>query len=302
MKFILAAALAVQAVHAQEAVFNPELSLILEAGADNLGKKSPYLVRYAKGDRLLSFVAAKHGNKTKNAGTFALVESEFKALGPDIVIIEGVFTACLACPPNCAAAFGAGTQGPFEKSECGDRVSRVDSQSGLTEAYYAANLAYYNDPRIPFIGGEILNADLKAHILKGFQADKFKQFYILRALGGAKQDGADCTVDSVKKISAEALKKFNLEFSESQTITVQEVAYFQRACKNSQWAVQPNAKGTFSQKISAASSRVRDQHLAQVIANMLKGYKKVLVVYGGGHYDTLYKVLDGMLGTPTFPE
>jgi len=287
--------------YAQDAVFNPDMSLILEAGVNNLGKESPYLVRYKKGDRQLSFVAAKHGAKAENQATFDLVKSEFDALVPDIVIIEGVFTVCLACPPNCAAAFGAGLQGPFEKSECGDRVSRVDSQAELSEAYHAANLAYYHQPQIPFIGGEILNADLKAHILKKFTAAQFAKYYVMRALGTSVKNGSDCKVDTVKKIAAQSLQKFNLEFSENQKLTVDALTYFQGACKNSRMADQLNAKGTFTQKISAASAGVRDQHLVQVIANMLKGHKKVLVVYGGGHYDTDYKALDAMLGTPTFP-
>lgn len=297
MKTIFLLAFMVSAGYAQDAVFTPDLGLILQAGADRPGKEPPYLVRFSKGDRQLSFVAARHGNKTVNAGTFKLVEEELKSLGPDVVIIEGVFTACMECPPDCVASsrYAPGTP---EKLMCDDLLPRMRREAQNTEDFYAAKLAYDITPPVPFIGGEIRNADLKNMLLEKFSMQQFKRFYVLRALSGGKKEGSGCGPEEVNSAAAGAVKQFNQEFSASETLTAQDLKFFKANCENSGMEVQPKTGGTSSQKVSAASSFARDHHLAQVIANMLNGHKKVMIVYGSGHYETLHKVLAKMLGDP----
>lgn len=297
LKIIFLLAFMVCAGHSQEAVLAPDLGLILEAGSGQSGREPPYIVRFVKGDRQLSFVAAKHGKKAENAQTFKLVEEEFKALAPDVVIIEGVFTACLECPPNCTATprYAPGTP---EKTMCDDLLPRMRQEAENTEDFYAAKLAHDTTPPVPFIGGEIRNADLKNFILKKFTMKQFRRFYMLRNLSGGLKQGGGCGPAEVNAAAARALRQFNSEFAENEIMTAQDLKFFRANCENSAMEVQPKTGGTSCQQVSAASSYVRDHHLAQVIANMLNGHRKVLLVYGEGHYQTLYKVLIKMLGEP----
>ncbi|HNW43384.1 MAG TPA: hypothetical protein PKI19_02700 [Elusimicrobiales bacterium] len=297
VKIFFALLFSAAAGYAQDAVLTPDLNLIQEAGAGQFNKQPPYLVRFAKGGRQLSFVAARHGKKTENAQTFKLVEEELKALAPDVVIIEGVFTACLECPPDCTAN-SRFVQGAPEQIMCDDLLPRMRKEAANTEDFYAASLAYDTTPPIPFIGGEIKNSDLKSVLLQQFTKSQFKRFYVLRALGNKVTGGFSCEPAEVSGAAAEALKNFNREYSEAETMTAKDLKFFRANCQNSPMEVQPKAGGTASQKVSAASSYIRDQHLAQVIATMLNNHKKVMIVYGAGHYETLYKVLAKMLGEP----
>ena len=57
-----------------------------------------------------------------------------------------------------------------------------------------------------------------------------------------------------------------------------------------------------TQKISADVGFIRDHFTLQIIEQLLKQYKKVLVVYGAGHFITLRQSLDAAFGMPKFQE
>ncbi|MBI4860390.1 MAG: hypothetical protein HY815_09025 [Candidatus Riflebacteria bacterium] len=76
----------------------------------------------------------------------------------------------------------------------------------------------------------------------------------------------------------------------------------QLVIKESSEVVGPNAANDalVPQRVSAENGLIRDIHLVQVIAQMLNRNDRVVVVYGGGHFQTDQACLERMLGRPRF--
>lgn len=166
---------------------------------------------------------------------------------------------------------------------------------------YAAQLA--GNKGIPVIAGEPKDADVfKAMEGRGYSTKDTMGMYLLRRLerdaypseeafdkGVSKYFGEHKAFDHIPKdqrMTAEEFKSWYAEHNQTGKPFLQITGD----------DVGPSKTDTFFGKMTRDSGIVRDEHLAQVIADATNKHGDVLVVYGEGHLRTLKPVLEQMLG------
>lgn len=266
----------------------PEFSLALQA---RLPRHFPFLAVFKRGDRTLGFVAAEH---SINGGdpTFALVRNAFDAVQPRAVIIEGLKTALGEWPRPIV-----------------ERARRLKASSDPYadgEPLYTAHMAMDRD--IPLWGGEPSDQDIYAALLAA-GSDPQDAFYafLFGPLAQSVREG---------DISGPDDPRFDPRFewwakwiARNLTPAPDASALAFRAWYRARTGLDLNADPNWLanddpdhagpiQRELKQHTRIRDQHLLNLIRSRLETHRRLLVVYGGSHFATMWSPLVRQLGPP----
>ena len=279
----IAALLSLGCGHAK--ISPPDISLMPATYRCDDCPPPPFVARYERRGKRLSYIAARHESGLDSA-TFALIRAEFAARPPQLVIVEGI-------PRN------AGDNSPAF-------VKLINSDPLRMESYYAASLALAGSA--VFAGGEPAPQEIKQWLLsKGYTEKDIFGYSILteipvwRRQGGAESfsgfySAASRNAGRMYKLTGAALmseselaawySQRNKKQLDSGAITIQETAPYNAA------------DSLFTQKMDYQVARVRDAAVCRAIAEGLNRFDRVLVVYGAGHFGMEQKILRKMLGRP----
>jgi hypothetical protein len=263
--------------------------------AQSLVPEPPYVARYQRNGKHLSYLASRHEHHNGNA-VFELVSIEFEALRPQVVIIEGLNRAAGLSPQSYA-----------------DWVSQMVGQKmwPAGEAGYSAWLAGENS--IDFVGGEPSPQEiLRAIDDSPYTLRDLIYYFTLRQIPQWKRTDLDpehnfgaLYADFISQQSHAYGIKVDDFTAPNDFITWYEMRN-QKPFDIGQITVMDAAPITgsdalYTNQISVFEDVIRNTRITQVIAEMLNLYDRVLVVYGAGHHVQQAKVLDRMMGTPSFP-
>jgi hypothetical protein len=254
---------------------------------------APFTATYRKAGQKLVFLAAKHVFIANN-GTFRAIDSAFAAGFPALVIVEGFPTAWGESPAPIV-------------QEAQGRAAPGASDYARGEAMYAASVALSRG--IPFLGGEPAPAEqVQALEHRGYAAPDIAFAYLVQDLSQSVRSGDVAAGSGDPKLAAAfarwaqgfvdrySLKPLSLEEFSARYQLMFRVA----VTEDSELAERPSP-GTDSAValLIQADMNVRDKHLLATIEKELASKKRVLVVYGEGHWTTLSRALQKRLGKPT---
>lgn len=252
---------------------------------------TPFVATYRKDGAILAFVATNHVFTPKNS-TVDAITSTFDSISPAIVIVEGFPTV-----------MGESPQPLVEDARTRGQPGASSYANG--EGMYAASLAIAH--KIPFMGGEpSYTEEVDALVRKGFSMPDIVFTFVLRNLGQSKRAGQISASDAgslerayeqAARGAAHQLKVQPMPFPE---FSVRYRELFGVDIKDDENLVTRNDPGTDSvvAAIGQADMQVRDEHLLDTILKAIDARKRVLVVYGQGHWTTLSAALQEGLGKP----
>ncbi len=266
----------------REEVLKPILDKIMTAKEyANIKHESPfeYEISNPAGDKKLSYFGAPHCYEAGNP-LFARIESSFKAAQPDIIFIEGMNfhgdPAILAEQIKRATA---------------EQVIERMGESGFTMKLAIDNGIEWQSP-------EPSDETLYAHLLKrGFKKKEIFSWELMQALAQysrqeQKKDFptyADSYIRDFKEAtkwkgfdySLESALK-NAEAMAGSTIDPESDTDFDIYIDPIPWEKDIDEQSELN-RISEASSLIRDQHIVTSIAESLKTHKRPFIVYGSSH-------------------
>ncbi len=274
--------------------FTPKLQLI-RAWSNNLAKEQPanypFRVQYERGHKSFTYLAVQHENKI-GSSTFKAIQGALEERSYEVVVMEGF--------PR-SEGFNSAQMIEWAKSDGSDGFFQGGETSFLIQQAQTR--------RIPFVGGEIDDVDLKSEAIKaGYTELDLLYFYFARQVPQLIRDGTLKTT-SIEESYEKFMKKEMQELKvKSQKIPsyASFLDWYMR--KNAtQFSVQsmtsevvaPLCEGTlFTQKLSGLIGVNRDRFIVKTIAEVLNRYNKVLVVYGGSHWVTQSGVFKDWFGSP----
>ena len=253
----------------------------------------PLVAIFQTGDMTLAFAAGKHVFTPDN-NRLNSISAAFERAKPALVIVEGFPTAMGDDPPPLVAEV--------------QKRSSVDADPyAKSEATFAASLAL--DHRIPFIGGEPTDGEKRDGLLKdGYKLSDIMFVYLVRDIeqsdrGGELSGTTDAKLPDVfNQYSSEearslgapqmALPDFTKNYRKVFGVEFEHDSLFGKRADP--------ATTTLVGKLLQAEMTVRDQHIYKTIMRELRTHRRVLIVYGGGHWPTLSGALEHALGKPSF--
>lgn len=253
---------------------------------------APYVVDFEAGAKALTFLAVEHSNEASSS-SLRLVESVMDARRYAAVVLEGI-----------PRSFGVNPAGFLSRAE-------KDGTSGFYregERSIAVRMAARK--AVPFVGGEPDEDLVKANVLAaGFTVDDLFFFYMLRQVPLWRRDGTLTRggfEEAYLEYAPEFGKRLGYKQGEEPNLEAFHRWYQARIGRPfrprdvSNDTVAPFAAGElFSQRISAVTTRVRDEHIVRVVEEMLNRYGRVLMVYGSSHFTMQQLALESMLGKPS---
>jgi hypothetical protein len=254
-------------------------------------RQPPFLARFERDDRLLLFVAARHGC---DPDTFRLIDEAFATHRIRLAIIEGYPAARGMNPPDFLRQLPEWRAQGF-------------CRGGGEPAYTAFRAQEHG---AAFVGGEPEEPAVARAVLEhGFAADDLLGFYFVRQVPQFRRDGtlSDKGLDASFRRTIDALGGAAGLRDAAGAFTLDRFGRwyqgrqgkeFDPATMDSEEAA-PLATGAyFTQRLSAVVGLVRDRFTVRRIASHLASEKAVLVVYGGSHFPTLAPALEILLGEP----
>lgn len=265
-----------------------EFSLALQA---RLPRQPPFLAVFERGDRTLGFVASEHSIHSDHP-TFALVRTAFDAVQPRAVIIEGVKTALGEWPR------------PIVEGARRLKTSPAPYSGG--EPLYTAQLAMERD--IPLWGGEPSDQDIYAALLAAGSdpQDAFYAFMFGPLAQSVMQSDIDGPTDPRFDDRFERWARWNArDLTPTPDASALAFRTWYRDRTGLDLNVDPNwlagndpdYAGPIQRELKQ-HTRIRDQHLFDLIRSRLETHRRVLVVYGGSHIATMWSALVQQLGRP----
>ena len=260
--------------------FTPNLKLLQtweNAGQTSKQHKQPYIAVYRKDGKTLIYLASDH-----NSGkTLDMVDYIYKKYAPEIAVVE------------------------FERTG-----RKLKEKCSWNEFEYSAGIA--SDKNIPVVLADLSYEDkVKVVLTKNSNAYKAMQaeWMIKNAISYKKQFGKNSNAEKEvhnfkifnhnpelgKTMNTEEFKswfkkEFDKDFDKVELNTV-----FKKG-----WSA-PKSTGTIFNKLSEDEDFYgRDPFMLKNIAAALNRYDIVYAAFGEGHYRSHRKVLEDMLGKPTY--
>ena len=251
----------------------------------------PSTARFVRGDKQLSFVASRHNDED----SIVWLEHEVDRLDPQVVVIEGLPREKGIHPPSVYTVI--------------DGMDPAEVRATHNEAWVGAMSALQRDGE--FVGGEPTSREVLNAIVAttDFTENDFICFLLVRMIPQWQRTGADL------EGGFEALFGRRMDnISRVLEIPREEMPDWPAV---QQWFADGNGTPldvmTFSanqighgrpdhdlmtKRIGYHVNLVRNQTIARVIGEMLQRHDRVLVVYGGSHYQYVAPALVDMLGDP----
>ncbi len=258
----------------------------------------PFKATYRKGGHILVFVGTHHVFTPRNS-TLRAVSSGFAEASPAIVLVEGFPTAMRENPPPLV-----------EEAQRYGTPDADDFAGG--EDMYAASLALSRG--IPFVGGEPTREEqVRALERRGYSPADIAFAYLVGGLSQSLRSGdiADTQdpklADAFAKWARGFADQYKLEPMALEDFSVRYRSMFGVDLTHDAELARRSEPGTTSAValLDQTDMVIRDEHLLDTIEKELALKKRVLVVYGGGHWTTLSQALQKKLGKPAitpFPE
>lgn len=248
-------------------------------------KEPPFVARYGRGLKQLSYVGARHESGITSK-TFLLINGEFARLKPQIVIVEGI-------PRN------AGVNNPVF-------AAQARQHAGNMESYYAVSLAVAANAL--FEGGEPAPQETEEWLLnKGYtEKDIFGHDILQEMPVWKRQKSAVGFSEFYRDASQNISSMYRLAPGNIMSETEFKAWYAQKnyrqfdaeAVTIKETAPYDDEYSLFTQKMSFEISRIRDMAICRTIADALNDFDRVMVVYGAGHFGMEQEILGKMLGRP----
>ena len=248
---------------------------------------TPLAGEFKKADRHLIFVGDHHSDQIQ---TYACLERAFEELAPDLVVVEGV-------------DFGDGIN-PEEWMSKFVHRSKEDLLREGGAGPNAARLAFSKN--IPVVGGEpSIHDSMKSTFLKrkGFDRDDILNVQVLQRIPYRR--------DVLKITNPEDFFEYAIHYYKVDEPNVAfkrrfkswykrrtNWEFFYDKVSKAEVAVNCAPEDTFLQRVACAFNVNRDRVLVQNIEKLLRTYKRIMVVYGTGHFVQEYPAFVQGFGAP----
>jgi hypothetical protein len=274
-----------------EYLVNPALVQSLSEAPKDLMAKHPYVAHFRKDGMDLFMVATLHESKPGNE-TFKVINRVLNQFRFKRIIVEG-----------CRNAAGEIHFDEFKN------LMRPDKKRGVYpggERGFAMELAH--EKGISVIGGEPTYKELAEAVLAaGFKWEDVLgvEFIKIMSPGFRKVQNDKRTASELFKQNLGYMRR-EMQAPDSVSFELPDFyAWFEQHTgeKFDPEKVEINKfrftpAGKYIEKISVPMDKERNQFLAKTISIDLLKYKRVLVVYGNGHYACLRKALEAGMGKP----
>lgn len=250
----------------------------------------PFYCRYRRDDYDLHYVAARHSNEA-GSPTFTLIRQLFERRRFDAVVLEAFPAALGESSPGLLRSFKAGVEGSFYR--CG-------------EWGYTAILAA--ERGIPFVGGEPGDGEVfQALKERGHCAEDYLGLIFLSYTPQLNRDGTlrDRKIEGAfdELIPGE---RERAGIPDGPRFGYGEFLAWHQAKLGRPYdptatlydAVAPFRDGDFVQRLAALTNDVRNLRQLQEIVRQLDERRRVLVVFGSGHWSCQRRALTAMFGAP----
>lgn len=232
-----------------------------------------YVFEVSHGPKTLAYFGAAHSNDP-NDPMFNQITALFEKSKPQMVYVEGMETVTA------------------NKDKARERIGKFTDEQAKSngESWYTLKLAAlagadFESPE-PAFSSEI------QHLLdQGFSKKDVFTFYLYRDIGQYQREHEQYDPQEVDRLSAREVKEFTDVGWEEQEIeqfrreiisnlALNDEDFYRAKVDPIPWVGKPQG---VTNEISRASSAFRDQHIFERIAEGLKKYDRLFVVYGSAH-------------------
>lgn len=240
---------------------------------------TPLAAHFKKGTKSLVFVGDHHKNQTE---TYKYLQTAFKKLPPDVVVVEGVRFIDGQNPKKWTQKV---VLKPFE-----DLLKEPGAGPN------AARLAI--EYKIPYIGGEPSPDDQRNSeflLAQGFSKDDIQNVQVLQRLP-YRRDILSLSEDEFLEY---AVNYYRIDMDPEIFKTKLHAWYLNRTKKEfnysaiakTETAVNCSPKDSYFQKVACQINIHRDRELVANIEKLFLKFDRVMVVYGTGHFVQEYPAL-----------
>lgn len=270
--------------------FKPDYSLIRNYSFDLQKEepfKAPYYSKFNKNGKELFYIAADH-TSDRNSKTFKIISKAFNDFRPDFVIVEGIKS-------------GEVSRGFIKHVK---KCFKDDNRRCGEPSFVSFNAL---NKKIPFEGGEPSDMQvIESAKLNGLAGEDVAYFYLLRISIQWKRQNKISDLNA-KEMLSNFIPVIKKRFNNTVNISYDgfKVWYSEKSGNNYNIKqlknndVAPISNGSFFQQVNHKIGITRERNLLSRVANALNNHKKVLIVYGGGHFVKSKLVLEKMLGKAT---
>lgn len=252
----------------------------------NQKEQKSYVVEVADGNKKIVFFGSAHINKPENP-LFTEIDEKFKETKPEIVFLEGMESI------------------NHNKKVVTEKLQKEDKEATklVSEGYFALKLAV--DAGIDFECPEPSGSSEVEYLLNsGFSKKDIFTFYIYRDIDQYQRQHKEWS----KEECIEYLKPFFKMFHKNSGWDNNELTIFEQELIDTidinnktlyHYQVDPtpwnNTEQTIINEISRSSSSFRDRCIFEKIAEGLKKYERLFIVYGSKHAVTQEPAIRALL-------
>jgi len=251
------------------------------------GRKLPLSERFRKGGKELVFLATTHESNPASE-TFRMIRKELTEKNHDLVIVEGVPTQL-------------GLSNTAFLTQVIPKPGRTHTWSG--ENAYAAWLAHQRG--IPFVGGEPSRREMQQALVHvGITSRDLIYFFMVSNILPFRRTGLPVNTNSdqyLEQTLAESRRGFHV--MDPAVLSVEDFKNWYEKGNGKPFSLDsvtlqecaPLGRSSLrTNQISYRWEQVRNRHLLELIARSFHTRKRVLVVFGGGHFLELRRALHKM--------
>ncbi len=251
------------------------------------GSQRAYVFEVTVGNKKLVFFGSSHTNDPEDH-LFTEIEEKFKELQPEIVFVEGMEGINKS------------------KDRVRERVTREDVDEVKSEGESHFTLKLGVDAGIDFQSPEPTFSDEIAYLIgKDFSKEDIFRFNIYRNIDQYQRQNKEPSVEACKEYlkpyfgtfrkysgwSESELDAFEREILE--TLNIQDRTTYHNQVDPIPWEDRPQ---TIINEISRNSSDFRDRYIFERIAEALKKYDRLFIVYGSAHAVKQEPAIKALLG------
>lgn len=293
----------------KDAPLIPDLSLLHGYGhPEDEGEEIPIgITRFQKGKKILDFVTVDHTGNLLDASHRTINQAITKGK-PQAVITEGHATDM---PDEVKKVIIEGTKSEVEKVQKNNNVQ--DPNTYIPEAGYAAYLAA--EQGVTSVGGEISGNEFLAKMQEhGYSAEDMLAVQFMRQLETISPDDRatmteeEFVANHAQRLLVEANQIVNPQHqADIEPLTLDRFKKWydttQPLGDRSFLSVGhedfvPHQQGEYLNKMACESGLVRDEHIAELLGDLINQNDHTTIVYGPGHLSSFRPVLEDMFGGP----
>lgn len=291
------------------ALLVPDLSLLHGYGhPEEEGQEIPVgITRFQKGKKILDFVTVEHTGSVQDATHRTINEAITKG-NPQVVITEGHATDM---PDEAKKGIIEWTKREVEKVQNNNNVQEPNTY--IPEAGYAAYLAA--EQGITSVGGEISGNEFLVKMQEhGYSAEDMLAVQFMRQLetispeNRATMTEEEFVANHAQRLLAEANNIVNPQHhADIEPLTLNRFKKWYDTTRPlgdrnflsvGHEDFVPHQNGEYLNKMACESGLVRDEHIAELLGDLINQNDHVTIVYGTGHLSSFRPLLEALFGSP----